>query len=356
MYIWLVSNISVEIEEIGRTPEDYSLVDYDSYAEWYYIGVAMFDTGAALVAPLVYSAYEFQGWYTYPSDSAHLADDRLSRATTLLGSSSTLSYSTIENNAKRIYAGRLLVAAKYKLRDILVILNPMGGELSGTYFVRVYFGQPYGTLPDPTRDGYTFDGWYTAPIAGTRITPQTPVDNPDDHTLYAHWTAVSVQHTLYFNANGGTVSKTSRQVYSGSAYGSLPTPTWNYHTFAGWFTDPYSGTRVDANTIMGNDDVIIYAHWTDNTTTVTFNGNGGKPSTQTITYPSGSKYGSLPSATRNGYILTGWFTAATGGVRVEPSDTVSAQILYAHWQTSGGTAEGVVWNKDTDFVIEMPAQ
>jgi uncharacterized repeat protein (TIGR02543 family) len=45
-----------------------------------------------------------------------------------------------------------------------------------------------GTLPTPTRTGYTFDGWYTAASGGTKITAATVVTA--DVTYYAHWTPV----------------------------------------------------------------------------------------------------------------------------------------------------------------------
>lgn len=41
------------------------------------------------------------------------------------------------------------------------------------------------TLPTPTRDNYTFLGWYTAPIDGDKISSNTVVSN--DATYYAHW-------------------------------------------------------------------------------------------------------------------------------------------------------------------------
>ena len=42
--------------------------------------------------------------------------------------------------------------------------------------------------------------------------------------------------TVTFNPTGGTVSPTTRSVQSGSAVGSLPTPTRAGHRFDGWFT------------------------------------------------------------------------------------------------------------------------
>lgn len=42
-----------------------------------------------------------------------------------------------------------------------------------------------GTLPIPVRDGYTFKGWYTKPVGGTRVTESTLIT--DNATYYAHW-------------------------------------------------------------------------------------------------------------------------------------------------------------------------
>ena len=65
------------------------------------------------------------------------------------------------------------------------------------------YNEKYGTLPTPTRTGYTFDGWYTGENGtGTKIDENTAISNTSDHTLYAHWT-VKV-YIITFNKNGGT--------------------------------------------------------------------------------------------------------------------------------------------------------
>ena len=44
------------------------------------------------------------------------------------------------------------------------------------------------TLPEsPTMDGYTFNGWYTEPVGGSKVTTSTVFTS--DATIYAHWTA-----------------------------------------------------------------------------------------------------------------------------------------------------------------------
>jgi uncharacterized repeat protein (TIGR02543 family) len=53
-------------------------------------------------------------------------------------------------------------------------------------------GQPIGTLPTPTKDGYTFDGWYVdgQKIDAAWIVPSTPF------TLVARWTKKTQQSTV----------------------------------------------------------------------------------------------------------------------------------------------------------------
>lgn len=56
----------------------------------------------------------------------------------------------------------------------------------------------------------------------------------------------------------------------------------------------------------------LYAHYTANEYTVTFDANGGsvKTSTKKVTY--GQTYGELPIAQLQGSSFVGWFTAKSG--------------------------------------------
>lgn len=59
----------------------------------------------------------------------------------------------------------------------------------------VIYGSTYGTLPTPTRSGYTFAGWYTSENGGVQVTSSTTVLVTSNHTLYAHWTAIEESST-----------------------------------------------------------------------------------------------------------------------------------------------------------------
>ncbi len=71
-------------------------------------------------------------------------------------------------------------------------------------------------------------------------------------------------YTVTFNPNGGTVGETTRSVASGTAVGTLPTPTRSgSYSFAGWYTAANGGTQILASTIV-DANVTYYAHWTYN--------------------------------------------------------------------------------------------
>jgi uncharacterized repeat protein (TIGR02543 family) len=67
--------------------------------------------------------------------------------------------------------------------------------------------------------------------------------------------------TITWNANGGSVSPTTRNVRANSQIGTLPTPTRSGFSFAGWFTQQTGGTQIYSTSIMPNNNVIYYARW-----------------------------------------------------------------------------------------------
>jgi uncharacterized repeat protein (TIGR02543 family) len=210
-----------------------------------------------------------------------------------------------------------------------------GGSLNGASDeILVDRDAAYGALPTPTRTGYTFDGWYTKATGGTKVTDSTTITANSSHALYAYWTPNT--YTVTFNPNGGSVSTTSKTVTYGSTYGTLPMPTREGYVFAGWYTASSGGVTVTDSTSVATPAAhTLYAHWDEPISyTVTLNPNGGSVSTTAKTVTYGSTYGTLPSPTRTGYTFAGWYTAASGGANVSPTDSVTsstAHALYAHW-------------------------
>lgn len=78
-------------------------------------------------------------------------------------------------------------------------------------------------------------------------------------------------YQVYFDCNGGISSTKSKEVVQGKTYGELPLPTRDGYQFDGWYTDLGGGEKIVPTTIVslaGNQ--TLYAHWKDNSTTITF--------------------------------------------------------------------------------------
>ena len=82
-----------------------------------------------------------------------------------------------------------------------VTFDATGGTVSPTS-KNVTYSSTYGTLPNPTRTGYTFTGWYTSASGGTKVSSSTKVTTSANHKLYAHWTTNS--YTLDINPDNNS--------------------------------------------------------------------------------------------------------------------------------------------------------
>lgn len=171
----------------------------------------------------------------------------------------------------------------WSVRKYTVTFNDNGGT-SGTQTKTVEYMSTVGELPVSSRDGYDFDGWYTAMTGGDKIDESTVITG--NATYYARWTAVV--RNVYFDPCGGTVEDVEKTVTYNQEYGMLPTPYFNGHTFLGWYTTPSGGTRIMEDSIFENYiDTVVYAQWKTWKFTVSFNGNGntsGSVSNQTFTF------------------------------------------------------------------------
>ena len=86
---------------------------------------------------------------------------------------------------------KLSFTAKYTdtVKRVRIVFAPNGGRVSSGSKT-VICGKTYGTLPTPTRRGYTFAGWYTAKSGGSRIGSSSVVRTTRNQTLYARWKLV----------------------------------------------------------------------------------------------------------------------------------------------------------------------
>jgi uncharacterized repeat protein (TIGR02543 family) len=70
-----------------------------------------------------------------------------------------------------------------------VVFDAQGGSNEPDRFYTT--GQTYGWLPKPTRAGYVFDGWRTAPHGGGTQVFENSAPSSGVHTLYATWSGIT---------------------------------------------------------------------------------------------------------------------------------------------------------------------
>jgi len=125
-------------------------------------------------------------------------------------------------------------------------------------------------LPDATRRGYDFNGWYTALVNGSEYSGNE-FTGTGDLTLYAGWTAKTYAVNLDYIVEIGTGTLSSQDIVFDSTDYVLPIPavTDGKYLFVGWnstrdgsgvkYTD-YKGRATDKWSIAENN-VTLYAYY-----------------------------------------------------------------------------------------------
>ena len=126
----------------------------------------------------------------------------------------------------------------------------------GTYYVRVAAS---GTALASDAQEITISA-FTTPDGPTPDEPTPDEPTPDEPTPDDNPT---INNTVYFNANGGSVTPDSAETSEEGRLSILPTPTRNGYTFDGWYVEEAGGTEVTTDTVF-DADTTIYAHWTAN--------------------------------------------------------------------------------------------
>ena len=213
---------------------------------------------------------------------------------------------------------------------------------NGTYATNKGSGTLTGT--------YSISGNGSATKTITVVFKNTHPDKPEtyktknvtfDVTVPA-WTS----YTVTYNANGGSGAPGKQTKWKDQSLTLSSTkPTLTGYTFQGW---ALSKAEADAGTWYykaggtcgKNENLTLYAVWSANQYTITFNGNASGvtnlPAAQKKTYNANLKL-TTSKPTRADYNFLGWAESATGAVVYQPGATYSKNItagvpLYAVWE------------------------
>ena len=179
----------------------------------------------------------------------------------------------------------------------------------------------------PTRQGYTFAGWYNnAAGSGNAITNWMFDNNP---TFYAKWI---INRKVSFDSKGGSPVSDGEWIQGGSITTAPTAPTRLGYTFAGWSRTDGGPAITFPHTPGGTVDITLFARWTLNTYLANLVTLGGSA----VSARSFVSFGSLPTppdSTRPGYTFAGWSATEGGDVVTFPySPGVLDNIsLYAKW-------------------------
>ena len=142
------------------------------------------------------------------------------------------------------------------------------------------------TLKDPTKEGYTFAGWFNGEQLITTIDSNTL----ENISLTAKWTVNS--YKLTFDVDGNLTEKTFKY---GESVTAIENPTKVGHTFAGWSKE--LPVKMPAN------DLYVSATWRVNSYKITFDVDGNLTEK---TFKYGETVVAIENPTKVGHTFAGW--------------------------------------------------
>ena len=216
------------------------------------------------------------------------------------------------------------------------------GEVTGAYPVtfqsesgsevasQIRANTPADRPADPTKEGYTFIGWYNGESEWNFETPVTA-----DLTLTAKWQIN--RYTITFDTAGGSEVAPITQDYGTTITPPAAPPRTGY-TFAGW--------DREIPTTMPAEDMTITARWTVNQYTITFKPeNGGQDIVIKQDY--GTAITAPANPTKTGYTFAGWDKTIPSTM---PAENIT---LTARWQVNQYTITFKPENGGQDIVIKQ---
>ena len=262
--------------------------------------------------------------------------------------------------------------------DVLYVAN--GGKFFDGQEVQQGLTDSDGMMRQPaapTREGYTFAGWYWVSDLSVLTEEQKeqnkvdftqPVTKPHA-TMYAQWVKNQDEINVLYAANGGQFADgndTMQGVADSDGMMRQPAePTREGYTFAGWYwvsdlsglTDEQKDlNKVDfSQSVAGKEHVTVFAQWTKNQEqndhAVMYVANGGQFATgetfqQGVTDSDGMMR-QPAEPTRDGYTFDGWYWHADysgytdeqkAADKVDFSQPVQSDVnIYAQWTKNADT-------------------
>ncbi|MBR0296364.1 MAG: InlB B-repeat-containing protein [Paludibacteraceae bacterium] len=230
--------------------------------------------------------YEVEGWYTNAACTEGKHD------------AGSTTYDAVANSTLNVYV-------KFKLIDYAITYTLNGGTNSGSNPETYTYETATITLQDPSRNYYTFAGWYTSSTftAGTEIT-SIPLHSSGAMHVYAKWTENMTSVSLAASPTGAGTFKIGSTAVTSTTAGKSTTRSVTAVAVTGYYVKTSSTVWTKSNSN------ITLSSTTANPTTVTGCGTAGTSSTLTATFT--EKYllcGSINADGNPAGGMRGWSTS-----------------------------------------------
>lgn len=203
--------------------------------------------------------------------------------------------------------------------------DPDNGEPTVTKFIDNDKNSKFAELvPEPTKENYTFAGWYN----GNEKFDFTTVPT-GDVTLTAKWDIN--QYTVKFVSDHGSFADQTIEHGKPIGTGKPTIPPVEGFTFDGWYTDDTRTKEFDFTKPI-TSNTTVYAKWTAKDYEVSFVTEHGKtPTSQNVKYNgTATNPGEL---TEEGYTFIGWYADKDHNTKFDFSTPITGDTkVYAKWE------------------------
>lgn len=240
-------------------------------------------------------------------------------------SSMTVTYSGSKKQWDSITGKDELLNIPLVCNKLEATFNPDNGEPTVTKFIDNDKNSKFAELvPEPTKENYTFAGWYNGDEKFDFTTVPT-----GDVTLTAKWNIN--QYTVKFVSDHGSFADQTIEYGKLIETDKLTIPEVEGYTFDGWYTDDNYSKKFDFTQPI-KSNTTVYAKWTAKDYEVSFvTEHGNAPTSQNVPYNgTASDPGKLKE---EGYTFIGWYTDENRTIEFDFTKPITGDTkVYAKWE------------------------
>lgn len=247
----------------------------------------------------------------------------------------------------------VVLTAQWTPNRLYVTFDRDNGEADA--HVDVYAGASLDAPADPSKPGYVFEGWYTAPSGGARLSFPYCMGEVSGLTFYARWIAQEyrVVYHSYGSTNGSAPSDQILSTGQDFIVADQNTLAKSGYAFLGW-----TSSRTGEGTNYGVGDSVkipigglqLFPRWAPQQQRIIYKGNGASSGSAPVdsigftdeTILIATNAGHLE---KSGFTFRGWNTSAQGtGRSFAPGSKYQVE--------AGGLTLYAVWNEVASVIGE----